>query len=81
MYARMMIRLLIGDNAFIDMLIQLPDEFFKLHNQTQEALWKAVLAKINEGTKDLHELVIFAHSWIELYLVVKLSVNKAISKL
>jgi hypothetical protein len=72
---------LLGEAGFMDVLIGLPNEFFKLHESTQDALWEAILAKINEGTKNIQELIIFALFWLELYASVKSSVHRAISKL
>jgi len=72
---------LIGEKGFTDLLIGMPDEFFGLHKPTQEALWGAILAKINEGTRDIQELIIFARQWINLYSTVKSSIHRAISKI
>ena len=72
---------LIGEKGFTELLVEMPDEFFGLHRPTQEALWGAILNKINEGTRDIQELIMFARLWIGLYPVVKSSINKAISKL
>ena len=69
---------LIGEKGFTDLLIGMPDEFFGMHKPTQEALWGAVLAKINEGTTDIKELIIFARQWVALYPVVKASIHKGI---
>jgi len=73
-----MIRNLVGEEDFTRILIGMPDEFFGMHKPTQEALWGAVLAKINEGTTDIKELIIFARQWITLYPVVKASIHKGI---
>jgi len=69
---------LIGEKGFTELLVGMPDDFFGLHKPTQEALWGAVLAKINEGTRDIQELIIFARQWVELYPVVKASIHKGI---
>ncbi len=71
---------LIGEDGYAQVVSGLPDEFFRLHSLTQDALWKAVLAKINEGTTDIKELTIYACQWLELYPIVKSSVHRAISK-
>ena len=76
-----MIRNLVGEEDFTRILIGMPDEFFGMHKPTQEALWGAVLAKINEGTTDIKELIIFARQWINLYSTVKSSIHRAISKI
>ena len=72
---------LIGEKGFTDLLIGMPDEFFGLHKPTQEALWGAILAKINDGEMDIQKLIIFARQWIGLYPIVKSSINRAISKI
>ncbi len=72
---------LIGEDGFAQVVGGLPVGFFRLHSPTQDALWGAVLAKINEGTTDLGELIKYACQWLELYPIVKSSVHKAISKL
>jgi hypothetical protein len=69
---------LIGEEGFTQILIGLPDEFFGMHKETQEALWRAVLAKINDGARDIQKLISFARQWVELYPVVKESVHKGI---
>jgi len=77
----LMIRGLIGEEKFTKLLIGMPDEFFGMHKSTQEALWGAILAKINDGEMDIQKLIIFARQWIGLYPIVKSSINRAISKI
>ena len=74
------IRGLIGEEGFTQILIGLPDEFFGMHKETQEALWGAVLAKINDGEMIIQNLITFARQWITLYPVVKESVHRGILK-
>ncbi len=71
---------LIGEDGFAQVVSGLPDGFFRLHSPTQDALWGAVLAKINDGTIDIKELTIYARQWLEYYPIVKSSVHRAISK-
>jgi hypothetical protein len=73
-----MIRGLIGEEDFTRILIGLPDEFFGMHKETQEALWGAVLAKINDGEMDIKKLIDFARQWVNLYPVVKAQIHKGI---
>jgi len=66
MYNLMVIGLL-GEEAFAQLLIGMPDEFFGMHRTDQDALWKAVLAKINSGVRDTQNLTLFAGEWLRLY--------------
>ncbi len=72
---------LIGEDGFAQIVSGLPYEFFRLHSSTQDALWKAVMAKINDGTTDIKELTIYACQWLEYYPIVKSSVHRAISRI
>jgi hypothetical protein len=58
---------LIGEEAFAQLLVGLPNDFFGMHRIDKDALWKAILAKINEGVKDIQKLILFANEWIRLY--------------
>jgi hypothetical protein len=69
---------LIGEEGFTQILIGLPDEFFGMHKETQDGLWGAVLAKINDGERNIQKLIIFARQWVELYPIVKASIHRGI---
>ena len=75
-----MVRGLIGDLNFTDILNVLPIEFLNWPQTVQEALWLAVLGKINDGVVDIRELSKFARQWVSLYPIVKSSIHRAISK-
>jgi hypothetical protein len=69
---------LIGEEGFTQILIGLPDEFFGMHKETQEGLWGMVLAKINDGERDIQKLITFSCQWVELYPIVKASIHRGI---
>lgn len=58
---------LIGEEAFQQLLIGMPDEFFGMQRTEQDELWKAVLRKVNEGIKEPEKLSLFTEEWIRLF--------------
>ena len=58
---------LIGEAKYAEIVGSLPNEFFKLNRTNQEALWKAILMKINEGISDIEKLIIFAGNWLDIF--------------
>jgi hypothetical protein len=72
---------LIGEEGFTQILIGLPDEFFGMHKETQEGLWGAVLARINDGEMNIQALAEYARQWVMLYPIVKSSLHRAILNL
>jgi hypothetical protein len=58
---------LIGEEGFTRILIGLPDDFFGFHRSDQEALWKFILLKINEGTREVEKLISYALVWIRMF--------------
>lgn len=58
---------LIGEEAFAQLLIDLPDDFFGLHRPVQDDLWRQVLIQVNRGVTDIEKLISFAKLWIVLY--------------
>jgi hypothetical protein len=55
-------------NEVIDnLLVGMPDEFFRMERREQDELWKAVLRKINDGIRETEKLAMFAEEWIRLY--------------
>lgn len=75
------IRGLIGDDGFTQILISLPDIFFKMDRNVQDALWAAVRAQINDGVTDIGKLIKFGRMWVQMYPIVKETVHRAISNL
>ena len=73
-----MIRILLGETEFTELLINLPDQFYlDFSPSTQDAMWKAMLAEINHGITDVKSLTASAKSWIETYAEIKRLVKTA----
>ena len=64
---RQMIMGLIGEAKFAEIVGGLPNAFFSLSRTNQEALWNAILMKINEGINEVEKLIIFAGNWLDLF--------------
>lgn len=79
MYSLMVIGL-IGELNFTDIINSLPIEFMDWSETLKEALWLAVLGKINDGETNIQTLSKFACQWFNLYPIVKSSIHRAISK-
>lgn len=58
---------LVGEDEFAQLLAGMPDEFFRMGKPDQDAVWKAILKKVNEGVKDTDLLIIFIEEWFRLY--------------
>ena len=67
MMDELMVRNLLGEDKFMELLIKLPDEYFELRKSTQDAVWKTILMKINEGINEVEQLVKYARIWMKLY--------------
>ncbi len=71
-----MARNLLGTDQFTELLINLPDAFYYLPETTQEAFFKALMGKINEGVIDLARLIRFADAWLAIYREIKQAVRR-----
>lgn len=58
---------LVGEDVFSQLLIGMPDEFFRMGRSAQDETWKAVLRKVNEGIKEPEKLSLFTEEWIRLF--------------
>jgi hypothetical protein len=58
---------LIGEEGFAQLLVGMPDEFFRMERGEQDEVWKAILRKINEGIRESEKLAMFAEEWLRLY--------------
>ncbi len=51
-----LISLLIGQNAYEDLLIRMPGTYFSLMPETKEWVWDELLGLVNQGIEDPAEL-------------------------
>ena len=75
-----MVRGLIGELNFVDIINGLPIEFMDWPEAVKESMWQSVIGKINDGEKDIQILAKYARQWVRLYPIVKSSIHRAISK-
>jgi len=64
---KLMVMGLIGEIGFMDFLIGMPEIFFELQESDREALWGAILGKINDGWWEIPDLINFARDWIGIF--------------
>lgn len=62
-YAMHLVSLLLG-NKFDELLIHLPDDYFKLKVEEKEHVWQSILHEVNRGESNPIELAKLAVVWL-----------------
>lgn len=62
-YAMHLVSLLLG-NEFDELLIHLPDDYFKLKAEEKEHVWQSILHEVNRGEGNPIELAKLAVVWL-----------------
>ncbi len=68
-----MVRNVLGTEAFTELLSRLPDAFYILPRSTRDAFWKALLGKVNQGTREIDQLLKFGGIWLLIYIDIKIN--------